>query len=275
MEGITKNSTKKKTFCKTKTEKMLVIISDAKKLELDKQPTISKFTTPSMLPGAALLVDTLKKCTIEDFTRLMNVSYGLAELNIKRYAEWKMPFTQKNARQAIYTYNGDVYQGLNAWTFNDEQADFAQDTIRIISGLYGVVRPLDLIQPYRLPMATKLPTSKGKNLYEFWGDHVTEEINSTLADKKSDILINLASNEYFKAINKKKLNAKIITPLFKQEKNGKYRVVSFYAKKARGLMSKFIIENKITKVEDLKNFHSENYIYSKEQSTENNLVFVR
>jgi len=254
---------------------MLIIISAAKKLDLESPPKTDKYSIPSLLPGSILLVDKLKKCEISELTKLMNISYGLSELNLRRYETWNTPFTPENARQACFTYFGDVYQGLDIKNFSQKDIDYAQKTLRIISGLYGTLRPLDLIQPYRLPMGTKLITNKGKNLYDFWGEKITEQINKSLAEKNTKILINLASNEYFKALNPKKINATIYKPVFMQFKNGNYRVVSFYAKKARGLMSQYIIKNKITNIEDLKNFNMEDYSFNKELSVGEKLVFVR
>ncbi len=254
---------------------MLIIISAAKKLDLKSNQANGKFTQPSLLGGTTILVDKLKKAKIEDLTRLMNISYGLSEKNLKRYTSWETPFTEQNANQAIFTYDGDVYKALQAENLNSEEIDFTQKSLRIISGLYGVLRPLDLIQPYRLPIGTKLKTAKGKNLYDFWGSKISETINKSLEEIDSKILLNLASNEYFKALLHKDINATIYSPVFKQYKNGTYRVVSFYAKKARGLMSRYIIQNKITKIEDLKSFSLENYTFSEEQSVDNKLVFIR
>ncbi len=254
---------------------MLIIISAAKKLDLESKPKTDDYSMPSLLPGSILLMDKLKKCKIADITKLMNISYGLSELNLERYKNWNTPFKPENARQAGFTYSGDVYKGLNINEFTLNDIEYAQKTLRIISGLYGVLRPLDLIQPYRLPMGAKLITSKGKNLYHFWGEKITEQINKTLAEQNTEILLNLASNEYSKAINPKTINGTIYKPVFMQYKNGNYRVVSFYAKRARGLMSQYIIKNKITKIEDLKNFNKEDYSFNAEQSVENKIVFVR
>ncbi len=254
---------------------MLLVISPAKKLDFETKPVIEKYTQPQLLDHSKILVDILKQKSIEDLIKLLNISYGLAEMNLERFRQWQPPFTPENAKQAILAFNGDVYEGLKATDFSSEDFDFAQDHLRILSGLYGVLRPLDLIQPYRLPMGTKLVNPRGKNLYMFWGDIITEALNAALEKINSQYLINLASNEYFKAVNPEKLNARIITPVFKENKNGTLRVISFYAKKARGLMSRFVIKNKITSPEDLKNFDLDRYKFSPEQSSETRLVFVR
>ncbi len=254
---------------------MLLVISPAKKLDTESKPITKKYTQPELLEHSKILVDILKKKNIEDLIKLLNISYGLAELNLERYQNWNPPFSLDNAKQAILIFNGDVYEGLDVKTFREDDFDFAQDHLRILSGLYGVLRPLDLIQPYRLPMGTKLVNPRGKNLYLFWGDIITEALNEALKKAGTNILVNLASNEYFKAVHPDKLNARIITPVFKENKNGKQRVVSFYAKKARGLMSRFVIKNRITSPEELKNFNMEGYKFDPSQSTQDKLVFVR
>jgi len=254
---------------------MLIVISPAKKLDFDTPPVTNKFSQPELLEHSKVLVDILKRSSIESLTKLMNISYGLAELNLKRFQQWSTPFSLQNAKQAVLAFNGDVYEGLNAADFNEEDYDFAQEHLRIISGLYGILRPMDLIQPYRLPMGTKLINPRGKNLYQFWGDIITEKLNEEIDKKGYKYLINLASNEYFKAIHPDKLNAQIITPVFKENKNGVYRVVSFYAKKARGLMTRFAIENRIEDPEHLKDFALEGYKFDPAQSNTEKFVFVR
>jgi len=254
---------------------MLLVISPAKKLDIQTETLINKYTQPELLEHSKLLVDTLKKKSIEDLIKLLNISYGLAETNLEYYKNWSYPFNLNNAKQAILMFKGDVYVGLEANTFSKEDFDFAQAHIRILSGLYGLLRPLDLIKPYRLPMGTKLINPRGKNLYDFWNNIITQALNKALKQINSNILINLASNEYFKAIKPEKLNAHIITPIFKENKNGKQRVISFYAKKARGLMSRFVIKNKITTHEELKNFNLEGYKFDSQQSTDDKLIFVR
>lgn len=254
---------------------MLVVISPAKKLDFDKNITINDYTIPTLLNYSSELIEKLRECSINELTKLMNISYGLAEQNLGRFLSWKIPFTANNSKPAIFAFNGDVYTGLNSRDFTNDELKIAQQKLRIISGLYGVVRPLDLIQPYRLEMGTKLNTVKGKSLYDYWGNIITEEINKELTKNRFKYLINLCSNEYFKAINEKNIKAEIITPIFKQESNGNYRVVSFYAKKARGLMSRFIIKNNLENIEDLKAFDLEGYHYNEKQSNKNQMAFIR
>jgi cytoplasmic iron level regulating protein YaaA (DUF328/UPF0246 family) len=254
---------------------MLMVISPAKKLDFESRPVTLKYTQPELLEHSRILVDLLKQKSIEDLIKILNISYGLAETNLQRFQQWNPPFSLDNAKQAILAFNGDVYEGLNAKNFSEGDFDFAQKHLRILSGLYGVLRPLDLIQPYRLPMGTKLVNPRGKNLYQFWGDIITDTLNQTIRQNKYKYLINLASNEYFKAINPEKLEAKIITPVFKENKNGQYRVVSFYAKKARGLMARFAIKNRLQDPEQLKKFNEAGYRFAPEQSSDDKLVFVR
>ncbi len=254
---------------------MLVVISPAKKLDFKTKANTSQYSVPELTEHSQILINELKKCTIEDLTKLMNISYGLAETNLKRIFEWHLPFTPENAKQAILAFNGDVYEGINAKNFTEKDFKFAQNHLRIISGLYGLLRPLDLIQPYRLPMGTKLPNERGKNLYAFWGNIITDQINKTLQQTNNKILLNLASNEYFKAINTKELEVPTVDVVFKENKNGVYRVVSFYAKKARGLMSRFIITNQITNIEDIKSFNLDGYSFDEQQSDMDKFVFTR
>lgn len=254
---------------------MLIVISPAKKLDYKTDSITQLNTMPHLLEHSKILIDELRKCSIEDLTKLMNISYGLAEINLKRFAEWKVPHSKKDAKQAILAFNGDVYAGINAKEFDDKDFEIAQNTIRIISGLYGLLRPLDLILPYRLSMGTKLTNERGRNLYEFWGEIVTDELNIALAETKNEILLNLASNEYSKAIKRDNIDAKVVDVVFKENKNGVYRVVSFYAKKARGLMSRFVIKNNIKTVEELKSFNLEGYSFDVAQSEKSKLVFVR
>ena len=205
----------------------------------------------------------------------MKVSDKIGELNHQRFMNWHTPFDSDNAKQAVLAFKGDVYTGLDAQNFKAADFKFAQKHLRILSGLYGLLRPLDLMQAYRLEMGTKFENQRGKNLYEFWGDEITNALNAQLKKVKSDVLVNLASNEYFKAVKPKNLNAEIITPVFKDFKSGKYKIVSFYAKKARGLMSAYVIHNQITDVEDIKGFDYEGYQYNPEMSTAREWVFTR
>ena len=254
---------------------MLIVISPAKTLDFDSEPKTKVFTTPDYLDESQQLIKRLRKFCSLDIMELMNVSMKIAELNFDRYESWKKPFTPKNARQALLAFKGDVYTGLDADSFNSADFKFAQKHLRILSGLYGLLRPLDLMQAYRLEMGTKLDTDRGKNLYEFWGNEITEGLNKQLKATKSTYLINLASNEYFKAVKPKLLNAEIITPAFKEYKNGDYKMIGIYAKKARGLLSRYIIRNKIEDPEALKSFAEEGYSFNKKLSKGNNWVFTR
>lgn len=254
---------------------MLLVISPAKNLDLESTVPTPIYSQAELLNDSAQLIPFCKKLTPAELSSLMGISDKLAGLNAARFSEWGLPFTQENARQAIFTFNGDVYTGLDAYTLSDDSLDFTQKHLRILSGLYGVLKPLDLMQAYRLEMGTKLINDRGSNLYQFWGDIITENLNSALAQQGDDIIINLASNEYFKSVKKKQLKASIITPAFKDWKNGQYKMISFYAKKARGLMARYIIDNKIDSVEQLLNFDIDGYTYNKDLSTDSVPVFTR
>ena len=254
---------------------MLIVISPAKSLNFETPSETSVYTIPEMLDSAEKLVGKLKKLSPKQISKLMGISAELGELNFKRYQSWSLPFTTENAKQALLAFNGDVYQGLDAATLAEEKLVLAQSRLRILSGLYGVLKPLDIIQPYRLEMGTKLKYYKSKDLYEFWNPAITKKINEAVADSGNKVLVNLASNEYFKSINKKKLKAEIVTPDFKDMKNGSYMMISFFAKKARGLMTRFILENNITEVSDLLAFDSEGYNFNSQLSKPGNPVFTR
>ena len=254
---------------------MLVIVSPAKKLDFESPLATTKASQPNLLEHSEQLIERCVKLSSDQIASLMKLSDKLAGLNAARFGEWSQPFTTENSRQAVLAFNGDVYSGLDAPSFSNDDFDFSQQHLRILSGLYGLLKPLDLMQAYRLEMGTKLDNSRGSNLYQFWGNIITDELNEVLAEQKSDILINLASNEYFKVVNKKLLNAKIITPQFKDWKNGQYKIISFYAKKARGLMARYIIQNQITDVEQLKSFDLAGYQYSSDLTQGNDLVFTR
>ena len=254
---------------------MLLVVSPAKKLDFESPLATDKFSQASLLEQSQLLINDCIKLSPSDIASLMKLSDKLAGLNAARFGEWSLPFTQDNARQAILSFNGDVYTGLDAQSFSDEDFDFAQQHFRILSGLYGLLKPLDLMQAYRLEMGCKLANSRGDNLYQFWGDIITNELNKTLTELDHDVLINLASTEYFKSVKTKSLKAIIITPVFKDFKNGQYKIISFYAKKARGLMARYIIDHKISNREQLKAFNSAGYQYSSELSKENDWVFTR
>ena len=205
----------------------------------------------------------------------MKISDKLGTLNYLRFNEWKPPFNLNNAKQALLAFKGDVYTGIEAETFSNQDLKFAQKHLRILSGLYGVLKPLDLMQAYRLEMGTQFENKQGKDLYEFWGGKLTDQVNKDLKAAKSKVLINLASNEYFKSLQAEDIDAEIIVPVFKDFKNGKYKIISFYAKKARGLMSAYIIKNRLKKPEDIKAFDVDGYKYSKSESSGNNWVFLR
>ena len=254
---------------------MLIVISPAKTLDYETPPKTKVFTTPDYLERSQQLINRLRTFSSLDISELMKVSAKIADLNFDRYESWKKPFTEKNAKQAVLAFKGDVYTGLDAETFKADDFKFAQNHLRVLSGLYGLLRPLDLMQPYRLEMGTKLETDSGKNLYEFWGTDITEGLNSQLKKIKSNTLINLASNEYFKSVKPKELNAEIITPAFKEFKNGEYKMIGIYAKKARGLLSRYIIQNKLSDPEDIKLFDEEGYRFNKKLSKGNNWVFTR
>lgn len=254
---------------------MLIVISPAKTLDYETTPKTKVFTIPNYLDRSQQLINRLRNFSSLDISDLMKVSAKIADLNFDRYESWKKPFTEKNSKQAVLAFKGDVYTGLDAQTFTAPDFKFAQNHLRVLSGLYGLLRPLDLMQPYRLEMGTKLKTDSGKNLYEFWGTDITEGLNKQLKKLKSDILINLASNEYFKSVKPKELNAEIITPAFKEFKNGEYKMIGIYAKKARGLLSRYIIQNKLSDPEDLKSFNEEGYRFNKTLSKDNNWVFTR
>lgn len=254
---------------------MLIVISPAKTLDFQTTPVTSVYTMPEMLERSEKLAGKLKKLSPKQLSKLMSISKDLGELNFQRYQSWCMPFTTENAKQALLAFNGEVYIGLNATTLPEEKLLEAQKKLRILSGLYGVLKPLDLIQPYRLEMGTKLSYYKSKDLYDFWNPDITKKINEAVADSGNKILVNLASNEYFKSIDKKKLKAELVTPDFKDMHNGEYKIISFFAKKARGLMTRFILENNIDEITDLQAFDFEGYVYNPRLSKQGNPVFTR
>jgi len=221
------------------------------------------------------LINRLRDLSALDLAELQHVSKNIAELNFERNHSWKTPFTPNNARQALFAFKGDVYTGLDAYSLSEDNLAFAQDHLRILSGLYGVLRPLDLMQPYRLEMGTRLSTASGKNLYEFWDMGITDTINTQMQAIGADTLVNLASNEYFKSVKPRAIKGRILTPAFKEYKNGEYRMIGIFAKKARGLMTRFIIENEITGIEGLKDFDSDGYQYKPALSDDKTWVFTR
>ncbi|HLT13823.1 MAG TPA: peroxide stress protein YaaA [Marinobacter sp.] len=253
---------------------MLMIISPAKTLDYESPLATETFTQPDYLDDACELIDQLKELEPHQVSNLMSISDKLGQLNAERFRDWHTPFTPDNARQAILAFKGDVYTGLDAESFNEDDFAFAQKHLRMLSGLYGLLKPLDLMQPYRLEMGTKFENRRGKDLYAFWGSKLTDALNRQLAED-DQVLVNLASNEYFKSVQAKKLDGRLVTPQFKDWKNGKYKIISFYAKKARGLMCRYAIQNRITQADDLKGFNLEGYYFSEEQSDNNNWVFLR
>ena len=254
---------------------MLLVVSPAKNLDYDSPLSTDIFTQPELLDHSQQLMKHCVKLSPAQISRLMGISDKLAGLNAARFGQWGLPFTPDNARPAVLAFNGDVYTGLDANTFSEDDFAFAQKHLRILSGLYGLLKPLDLMQAYRLEMGSKLANDRGSNLYQFWGEIITDKTNQALTDQGDEVLINLASNEYFKSIKKKTLKATVITPAFKDWKNGQYKMISFFAKKARGLMARYIIQNQITAVEQLKGFDLGGYQYSEEFSKGNDWVFTR
>lgn len=254
---------------------MLMLISPAKTLDYTTPTTTTHISQPQFIPQAEALVQVLKDYSPADLASLMRLSDKLAGLNAARFSEWSPTFTLENARQAIFAFKGDVYTGLDAYSLSEANLSYAQTHLRILSGLYGVLRPLDLMQPYRLEMGTKLSNPRGKDLYSFWGDSLTEHLNQYMSEQKMSTVLNLASNEYSKAIKPAKLNASLINVDFKDLKNGQYKIISFYAKKARGLMTRYVIQNQISSINELKKFDTAGYYFSAEQSSPNHLVFLR
>lgn len=254
---------------------MLTLISPAKTLDFDTPLQTEAFSQPTQLTQSRKLIRRLRELGSEDLSRLMKISDNLAELNRQRYRQWKTPFRPDNARQALFAFKGDVYLGLDAYSLDDTGIDFAQQHLRILSGLYGILRPLDLMQAYRLEMGTRLSTESGHNLYQFWDDRITKSLNRELKESGAETLINLASNEYFKSVKPKLLKAEVITPTFREYRNGEYRFISFLAKKARGLMARYLIDNRIDDAEALKDFDSEGYSYNQSLSQPNEWVFTR
>lgn len=254
---------------------MLMVISPAKTLDFDSPPITKRATQPGFIERSAELVDDARKLSPDDLRELMGVSDNIAQLNHQRFMNWSAPFSLDNAKQALLAFRGDVYTGLDADTLGASELNFAQRHLRILSGLYGLLRPLDLMQPYRLEMGVKFANRGGRNLYEFWGDSITVELNRQLRKSGSEVLVNLASNEYFRAVQPRALDAEIITPVFKDLKAGKYKIISFYAKKARGQMARFIIDNGFNSPDELKKFKTGGYRYNKAESTAREPVFTR
>lgn len=252
---------------------MKLVLSPAKSLDYESKLPTTKTTEACFLNEAERLNKLLKKKSAKSLSKLMNISDNLGQLNYERNQDWSLPFTKDNARQAVYAFSGDVYRGLDAYTIESSKLDTLEDTVRIISGLYGVLKPLDLIQPYRLEMGTKFPVGKNKNLYEFWKKKVTQVLNDELQD--DEVFLNLASNEYFKAIDTKALKVPVITASFKDLKNGEYKTIMTFAKLARGYMTRYIVDTNAKTIDDLKGFNYEGYGFSESMSTKNDLVFIR
>ena len=258
---------------------MILVISPAKALDYETPPTTATFTQPDLLDQSVELIDILREKSPAQIAELMSLSDPLSSLNVARYASWSRPFAPDNAKQALLAFDGDVYEGLDAKSLAADDLAWAQDHLRILSGLYGVLRPLDLMQAYRLEMGTRLANPRGKNLYEFWGERITDELNRLLAREedagRERVLVNLASDEYFKSVKPKKLKGRIVTPVFEDWKGGRYKIISFYAKRARGLMSRYVITKRIDEVEALQGFDAEGYAFAADASDADTLVFRR
>lgn len=254
---------------------MIVVVSPAKKLDFESESIKPNWSEPDYLDHSEKLINAARKLTRSKLAKIMNISDAIADLNYERYRDFSRPFTPANARQAVFAFNGDTYVGLDAETLSEDDLDYAQDHFRILSGLYGILRPLDLMQPYRLEMGCRLKVPYRKNLYDFWDGTLTEGLNEILEKQKSDIVVNCASNEYFKSINEKKLNAHVITPVFKVVKEGMAKSPGMMVKKARGQMARFIIQNKIKDLESLKKFNADGYKFMPTLSDDKKFEFHR
>ena len=252
---------------------MLIVLSPAKSLDYETPPTTKLHTTPDFLKRSGELIDVLRRYSPGELAGLMHISDALAHLNVGRYATWSEDTAE--ARQAIMAFNGDVYAGFEARTLKPAQLKYAQEHVRILSGLYGALRPLDLIHPHRLEMGTRLATSSGKDLYAFWGDAVSLAIKAAVTDGGANVLVNLASEEYFKSVRPRLLDVPVITPVFEDWKNGQYKIISFFAKRARGMMARYAVEKKIVDVDKLKRFKVDGYAFDKKASTDASWVFRR
>lgn len=254
---------------------MLIVLSPAKSLDYKTPVKVKAPTLPEFASESAKLIADLKKLSPQDVAHLMGLSDQLAALNVGRYRDWSKKFTEENSKPAIYAFDGDVYDGFDVKSLPTKALDFAQDHIRILSGLYGALRPLDLMQPYRLEMGTSFKNARGKDLYAFWGERVTDSLKKVLEKQKKPILLNLASEEYFKVLQSKNLDCPVISPVFQDAKDGKYKIISFYAKRARGLMARYVVENRITDPEDLKSFDLDGYKYVASESRLDKPLFKR
>ena len=254
---------------------MLITISPSKGQDFDTPAPIDASTIPTHLDDSLLLIKEARKVDVAGLRELMAISENIAILNVDRFESFQTPFTLENAKQALYAFKGDVYSGISAVQYSKEDMDYAQDHLRMLSGLYGALRPLDLIQPYRLEMKTKLKNPRGDNLYQFWGERITESLNKTLESHQEKTLINLASNEYFKAVKPKLLKGRLLTINFKEEKEGKVRVIAIFAKRARGMMTDYILRNRIEDSEQIKHFDVAGYQYSEALSDDKQWTFTR
>ncbi len=255
---------------------MLIVVSPAKTLDYATPPPTRHFTLPSLLDESARLIDTLRPYSPDALAELMKLSMKLAELNVQRYHDFSLPFTPENAKQALFAFQGDVYQGLEAGSLDAEGLAFAQGHLRMLSGLYGVLRPLDLMQPYRLEMGTRLQNPRGSNLYQFWGEIITARLNAELEQMdEAPVLVNLASEEYFKSVQPAKLAGRLVTPIFKEQKGDSYKVIGVHAKRARGMMSRYAIDQRITDVEALQGFTAGGYRFDPQRSNADEWVFIR
>ncbi|MBV7314192.1 peroxide stress protein YaaA [Shewanella sp. NIFS-20-20] len=254
---------------------MLILVSPAKTLDFEQPAPTEQFSQPKLLAHSQALIPVCRELTPIDIASLMKVSDKIAGLNAARFASWQPPFRLSNAKQAMFAFRGDVYTGLDADSMDAVVINQAQQQLRILSGLYGLLKPLDLMQAYRLEMGTSLNNPRGNNLYAFWGDIITDELNLEMEHHQDGLLVNLASNEYFKAVKPKQLAARVITPVFKDFKNGQYKIISFYAKKARGLMTRYLLENKVDSVEQILAFNRDGYYYSPQGSSADSPVFLR
>ena len=254
---------------------MITVISPAKKLNFDATSPIKAFSQCQFLENSKILVNQAKDYSFDEIMNLMGVSQNIANLTVQRFNDWNLPFTKQNAKQAALAFNGDTYIGLEADTFSIDDFDYAQEHLRILSGLYGLLRPLDLIQPYRLEMGTKMDNPSGINLYQFWGSKISEGLQKTLKKHNSKYIVNCASDEYFKAVDLSALDAAIVKPVFKDVKNGIPKVISFFAKRARGMLAKYIIKNRTDNIEELKDFNESGYEFQSELSNDKELVYIR
>ena len=254
---------------------MLIVLSPAKTLDYDTPATTRRHTLPDFLDDSRVLVERMREFDPPALAELMSVSDSLAALNVARFAQWALPLEPGRAKQAVLAFAGDVYDGLNAPSLSAEQLDWAQSRLRILSGLYGLLRPLDLIQPYRLEMGTRLENERGRDLYAFWGDKLARALAAELADHRHPVLVNLASEEYFKAVPRRALGRPVVQPVFQERKGAAWKVISFQAKRARGMMARHAIEHRIEDPEDLKGFDADGYAFAPEASDHETWVFRR